>query len=74
VVVDDADSGVTDVVRGDDLLASTGWQRSLQQALALPRPATATCHWVVDADGPNYRNRCTPFTDGDKAGAWLWRA
>jgi len=60
-VVDDADSGVTDVVRGDDLLASTGWQRPLQQALALPAPRYCHLPLVVDADGTNYRNRCTPF-------------
>ena len=36
VVVDDALQGVTHVVRGRDLLASSGWQRSLQAALGLP--------------------------------------
>jgi glutamyl-Q tRNA(Asp) synthetase len=37
VVVDDAAQGVTDVVRGADLLSSTARQVVLQQALALPR-------------------------------------
>ena len=37
VVVDDAEQGVTDVVRGSDLLASTARQILLQQALGLPR-------------------------------------
>ena len=37
VVVDDAHQGVTDVVRGCDLLASTARQVLLQQALGLPR-------------------------------------
>ena len=43
VVVDDALQGVTDVVRGADLLDSTPWQIALQQALGLPAPATRTC-------------------------------
>ena len=38
VVVDDAEQGVTDVVRGADLLASTARQILLQRALALPTP------------------------------------
>jgi glutamyl-Q tRNA(Asp) synthetase len=38
VVVDDAWQGVTDVVRGSDLLESTPRQICLQQRLGLPRP------------------------------------
>ena len=38
VVVDDHAAGVTDVVRGADLLESTPWQIGLQQALGLPTP------------------------------------
>ena len=38
VVVDDAAQGVTDVVRGSDLLDSTARQIHLQQLLALPTP------------------------------------
>jgi len=41
VVVDDDAQHVTDVVRGADLLASTGWQIALQRALALPTPRYA---------------------------------
>ena len=37
-VVDDAASGVTDVVRGRDLAGCTGVQVLLQQLLGLPRP------------------------------------
>lgn len=39
VTVDDGDAGVTHVVRGEDILASTGRQVQLQRALRLPTPA-----------------------------------
>lgn len=42
VVVDDALTGVNQVVRGDDLLSSTPRQLYLQQLLGLPQPAY--CH------------------------------
>ncbi len=51
VVVDDARIGVTEVVRGADLLASTAWQRALQQALALPSPEYAHLPLVLEPDG-----------------------
>ena len=38
VVVDDADQGITDVVRGEDLTDNTPRQILLQQALGLPTP------------------------------------
>lgn len=38
VVVDDADSGITHIVRGTDLLDSTGRQLQLQQTLGFPSP------------------------------------
>ena len=38
VVVDDADQGITDVVRGEDLFAATGLHRLLQALLDLPAP------------------------------------
>ncbi len=38
IVVDDADDGITDIVRGADLLASTPRQIWLQRLLGLPQP------------------------------------
>jgi len=51
VVVDDAAQGITDIVRGADLLDSTPRQILLQRALALPVPRYAHLPLIVDAQG-----------------------
>ena len=51
VVVDDAAQGITHVVRGADLLASTPWQILLQQALDLATPAYMHLPVVLDTAG-----------------------
>lgn len=57
VVVDDAAQGVTEVVRGDDLLASTPRQIHLQQLLGHPRPTYIHVPLVVDVDGERLAKR-----------------
>lgn len=51
VVVDDAEQGVTHVVRGADLLDSTGRQIYLQKLLAYPTPAYLHVPLVNNAKG-----------------------
>lgn len=57
VVVDDAAQGVTEVVRGDDLLSSTARQHLLQRALALPEPSYWHVPLVVDGAGRRLAKR-----------------
>ncbi len=51
VVVDDADQGITDVVRGADLLDSTPRQLLLQRALDLPTPRYLHLPLLLDRAG-----------------------
>ena len=57
VVVDDARQGVTEVLRGDDLLDSTARQRLLQRALGLPSPRWGHLGLVVDGSGRRLAKR-----------------
>ena len=51
VVIDDAEQGITDVVRGADLLSSTPRQIYLQRRLRLPTPSYLHVPVAVDANG-----------------------
>ena len=51
VVLDDAAQGVTEIVRGADLLASTGRQIFLHHLLGLPVPKYAHLPLALDAAG-----------------------
>ncbi|MCC5884066.1 MAG: tRNA glutamyl-Q(34) synthetase GluQRS [Halomonas sp.] len=51
VVVDDAEQGISDVVRGYDLLDNTPWQRQLQHALRLPEPRYLHLPLITNRDG-----------------------
>src|SRR5512145_720150 len=57
VVVDDAVSGVTEVVRGDDLLPSAARQQLLARALSQPSPEWYHVPLVVDDLGRRFAKR-----------------
>lgn len=57
VVVDDARQGVTQVVRGDDLLASTPRQVMLQRLLGFPTPEYLHVPLVLGDDGRRLAKR-----------------
>ena len=57
VVVDDADMGVTEVVRGDDLLPATPAQILVQRALGLPEPDYCHLPLAVGPDGRRLAKR-----------------
>jgi len=57
VVVDDAADGVTEVLRGDDLLPSTFRQWHVQTALGLLRPTWVHVPLVLDARGQRLAKR-----------------
>ena len=67
VVVDDAEQGITEVVRGCDLLDNTPRQMLLQQALALPTPAYCHLPLVTEPDGSKLakRRRSLPLDPGE---------
>ncbi|WP_301584801.1 tRNA glutamyl-Q(34) synthetase GluQRS [Halomonas alkaliantarctica] len=69
VVVDDADQGITDIVRGYDLLDNTPWQGQLQEALGLPIPRYLHLPLVVTHDGQKLsKQNLAPALAEDPAG------
>lgn len=75
VVVDDAAQGITEVVRGADLLFNTPRQIALQDALGLPTPAYVHLPLATDAAGHKLAksNAAPALNDGD-AVRTLWQA
>jgi glutamyl-tRNA synthetase len=67
VVVDDAAQGVTEVVRGDDLLASTPRQIMLHRLLDLPIPCYGHIPLVLAPDGSRLAKRHGAVTLDDLA-------
>ena len=67
VVVDDAEQGIEEVVRGDDLLPSTAGQALLCDLLDLPRPTWAHVPLVLGPDGSRLAKRHGAVTLTDLA-------
>lgn len=57
VTIDDAAQGVTDVVRGEDLLAATHVHRLLQELLGLPVPRYHHHQLLTGLDGERLAKR-----------------
>lgn len=75
VVVDDADQGILDIVRGVDLLASTLRQLLVQQALGLSRPTYMHVPLAVDESGRKLsKSTDAPGLAGATPGAQLTAA
>ncbi|MBO1268342.1 tRNA glutamyl-Q(34) synthetase GluQRS [Arthrobacter cavernae] len=71
VVVDDAEQGIDQVVRGDDLLSSTLRQAYLASLLGLPVPEYAHVPLVVNHDGARLAKRDGAVTLADLAAVGL---
>jgi glutamyl-tRNA synthetase len=69
VVVDDAEQGVTQVMRGDDLLSSTPRQVLLQRLLGLPTPEYLHVPLVLGGDGQRLAKRHGAVTLAERLGA-----
>ncbi len=68
VVVDDAEQGITHIVRGQDLLVSTPRQIFLQYSLGFSRPGYAHLPLLVNQSGQKWsKQTLAPALDGSQA-------
>lgn len=75
VVVDDFQQGVTDIVRGADLLDSTPRQIYLQRQLGIPTPHYAHIPVASNAAGEKLsKQTLAPAIEAKDASAWLIKA
>jgi glutamyl-Q tRNA(Asp) synthetase len=75
VVVDDTDQGITDVVRGADLLATTGLQLAIHHALGLNPPRYLHLPVLTEADGSKLaKSRYSAALDETAAASLLRRS
>lgn len=75
VVVDDASQGITEVVRGTDLLFNTPRQIALQSALGLATPSYLHLPLVTDAAGAKLsKSSAAPAVTHERAVPVLWQA
>ena len=71
-VVDDARAGVSDVIRGADLLESTPRQIALQLALELTTPRYAHLPVVIDRNGAKLSKQTGAADTRERDAATLW--
>ncbi|WP_415036886.1 tRNA glutamyl-Q(34) synthetase GluQRS [Azonexus sp.] len=75
VVVDDAAQGISDIVRGADLLASTPRQIWLQRCLGYSTPTYAHLPVATNPVGEKWsKQTCAPALDMGRAPQLLWQA
>ncbi|MCK7545558.1 tRNA glutamyl-Q(34) synthetase GluQRS [Marinobacter bryozoorum] len=75
VVVDDIDQGITEIVRGSDLLETTAQQRQICLALGGTPPQWAHIPVVLNEQGQKLsKQNHAPALDDEQPGRNLWRA